>query len=240
MPQHFLVFQHTEWEGPGRFFLKAAERCGIELTIIKLWQEKIPSLSLYDALVVLGGKPNVSQEEAYPFLKEEKRAIKKSLTDDRPYFGICLGHQLLADALGATIGDNYCVSVGFVDGFLTGKGKEHPLFNNFPPRLPLFKWHCQTVLEPTPRSIEILATSSDCQIEAISVKGRPHIVGVQFDNNSSAVQNIQTYLDEDAQWLASKHRTSVNPAAIMNYAKRERVVLARHFRTLLSNFVRLT
>jgi len=39
--------------------------------------------------------------EPFPWLVAEKRAIRHFVSElERPFLGICLGHQLLADALG--------------------------------------------------------------------------------------------------------------------------------------------
>ena len=68
MAKKFLVFQHSPWEGPGKILREAALGNDVELDVIKTWQEKIPELDPYDCLLILGGGPNVDQEEKFPFL----------------------------------------------------------------------------------------------------------------------------------------------------------------------------
>ena len=132
MSRKVLVFQHNPWEGPGSFLLKAARLHKIKFDIIQVWKEPIPNLKNHIALIVLGGGPNVDQEHLYPFLVEEKKAIRSSIAQDVPYLGFCLGHQLLADALGAHVGPNFQSSLGYVQGFLTHAGRNHPAFRNLP------------------------------------------------------------------------------------------------------------
>jgi len=239
MGKKFLVFQHAPWEGPGQLLLEAAMKHRVELEVIKVWAELIPDPDPYDALLVLGGGPNVDEEGKYPFLAREKNAIRRSLADNRPYLGICLGHQLLAEALGTTVGRNHRFSVGFTTGYLTHQGHTHPAFSGLPDGLSLFKWHAQAVLEPLPRHLEVLATSKECGIEAISVINRPHILGVQFDNHAAAPADVENWLRQDAKWLDHLGLTPAERAAILTEATRQREKCAAEFELLFANFLQL-
>ena len=101
----FLVFQHAAVEHPGvlRDFLRAD--C-IPWDAIELDQgAAIPPFEGYDALMVLGGPMDVWQEDRHPWLALEKVAIRQWVNERRaPFLGVCLGHQLLADALGGKVG----------------------------------------------------------------------------------------------------------------------------------------
>jgi len=119
MSKRFLVFQHMPWEGPGRHLIRSAEKLNVYLHIIEVWRQPIPDIGSYEGLLVLGGGPNVDQEDLYPFLSEEKEIIRNVIKKDMPYMGFCLGHQLLADVLGAEVGPNLMYSVGFIEGKLT-------------------------------------------------------------------------------------------------------------------------
>lgn len=238
MASQFLVFQHGPWERPGRFLLQTAQQLDLRLKIVKVWQQPIPRLSRYDGLIVLGGSPNVDQERLYPFLAPEKQAIRKSIADGRPYLGFCLGHQLLAEALGAKVGPNFRPSVGFVQGFLTHAGREHPAFCGLPKAPTLYKWHSQTVLTPLPRHLAVLVTSADCQVEAFSAEDRPHLLGLQFDNHAADPNDVAVWLAKDQKWLASLP-LDCDPAAILNRAQQLQALLAREFRTLLTNYFTL-
>lgn len=239
MGKKFLVFQHVPWEGPGVFLLEAARRHRIQLDVVKVWQELLPDPDPFDALLVLGGGPNVDEEAKYPFLTREKIAIRRSLADNRPYLGICLGHQLLAEALGAKIGRNSRHSVGFTTGYLTHQGHVHPAFRGMPDRLTLFKWHGQAVQEPLPRHLEVLATSRECAIEAISVVNRPHILGVQFDNHAADPGDVASWLEQDAAWLDSLGLAPAARKIILTEARERREKCAAEFELLFANFLKL-
>jgi GMP synthase (glutamine-hydrolysing) len=239
MAKNFLVFQHTPWEGPGEFLLDAARRHNVRLHLLKVWEQMIPEITSYDGLIILGGSPNVDQEKQYPFLRSEKHSICKAIKADLPCLGICLGHQLLADALGAHVGRNFQPSVGFINGFLTHDGRRHPIFKDMPATLSLFKWHGQAVLEPLPKHIEVLATSADCQIEAIAFTGHPHIVGVQSDNHAAAPKDVTFWLEKDAKWLASLPDPLPDPAKIIADAEMRAQASMEQFTLLFKNWLTL-
>ncbi len=239
MARKILVLQHNPWEGPGRFLLDAATHHSVQLDTINVWEEKIPEINGYMAMIVLGGGPNVDQENIFPFLAEEKKAIYKVVSMDMPYLGFCLGHQLLADVFGAKVGPNYGSSIGFIKGFLTHEGKKHPLFKDSPQSMTLFKWHGQSVQEPLPAQINILATSAECQVEAISCEGRPHIIGLQFDNHAAAPDDVKSWLAMDAKWLGSLSDRKIDPAAILADARKNNDLMGKQFTKLFDNFLNL-
>ena len=98
---HILVLQHAKEEHPGSFrkFLKEDGHTWdtVELDV----GENLPLIDSFDALWVMGGPMDVWEEEKYPWLKKEKEFIKIAVAEKGlPYFGVCLGHQLLAESLG--------------------------------------------------------------------------------------------------------------------------------------------
>ena len=202
MPRTLLFFQHADWERPGVFFHEAARRFDLQLNIVHVYRDSIPAATEADALVLLGGPPNVHEEETYPFLKEEKRFLRQWLASDRPCLGFCLGHQLLADSLGASVGPMKRASIGFIEGHLTAEGCRHPVFGSLSQPLPLFKWHGQAVQLPLPDDLILLAESTECPVEAIGDRRRPQIIGVQHDGHAAHPDDVRTWLDHDGQWVA--------------------------------------
>ena len=239
MGLHFLVLQHTEWEGPGTFLIKAARRFKLQLHIVRAWQERIPLLSSYDGLIVLGGSPNVGQVDKYPFLNAEKEAIRNCIAENRPYLGFCLGHQLLAEALGARIDMNFMPSIGFTKGYLTCEGCRHPVFSGFQRIFTLFKWHSQAIQEPLPKNISLLVTSKECQIEAISVYERPHIVGLQFDNHAASLTDVKQWLQRDETWLKELLGDSLNSRNILESAQQLQNIMADEFNSFFHNYLHI-
>jgi GMP synthase-like glutamine amidotransferase len=164
---HILVFQHVEVEHPGifRHFWKDA---GVRWTAVELDHgEQIPSnLSGYDALVVMGGPMDVWQKEAHPWLTTEIAAIREFVVRlGRPFLGVCLGHQLLAEALGGHVGPGTEPEVGPCPVRLTQHHAGDALLNGFPSPLTTFQWHGAEV-NMLPADAVVLAETDACPIQA--------------------------------------------------------------------------
>ncbi len=240
MTKRLIVFQHGPWDGMGRLLAATARKTRVKLDVIEVWHQPIPDLTPYNGLIVLGGSANVDQEQQYPFLRSEKEAIAASIRDDRPYLGFCLGHQLLAASLGAKVGTNIAASIGFVRGYLTHDGRCHQLFRGFEKTLPLFKWHTHAVQEPLPKALQVLATSAECTVEAISVEDRPHLVGLQFDNYAADPADVAAWLAKDERWLGSLNNGGINVADVLAGAQKYCVTLQSDFERLFTNFLGFT
>jgi GMP synthase-like glutamine amidotransferase len=167
-----LVLQHLASEHPGAFLAHAA-RDGAFFDTVELDEGgTIPPLEAYDALWVMGGAMDVWDVDDHPWLIAEKQAIRRWVRDiQKPYVGICLGHQLLADALGGTCGPMRTPEVGVLDVALTAAGERDPLLAGTPRRSRALQWHGVRVAEP-PEGAVVLATSPACPIQAIRVGDR--------------------------------------------------------------------
>ncbi len=164
-----LVFQHIDCEHPGslrRFLLED----GIEWDAIELDAgESIPDLEGYDALWVMGGPMDVWDIEEYPWLVAEKAAIRRWVTElKKPYLGLCLGHQLLADALGGSCGPQTPPEIGILDVTLTEAGQSDGLFEGLPVEQKCLQWHSVCV-ERIPENTTVLASSDSCKVQAMRV-----------------------------------------------------------------------
>ena len=232
----FLIIQHMDWEGPGQHLLAALQEAGVGYRVVEAWHEALPELAPLAGLIVLGGSPNVDEEERFPYLGPLKAAIRETIAAGRAYLGFCLGHQLLGHVLGCRVGPLPQKSVGFITGELTPAGRAHAAFQGLPSPLPLFKWHGQGVLPPLPPEVEILARSAAAPVEALGLAGNPRVVGLQFDNHAGAL-DVAKWLEHDRDWALSG--TGVDPEAVMAQARRREADMGREFRGFMNNFLRL-
>jgi GMP synthase-like glutamine amidotransferase len=165
-----LVLQHLAAEGPGTIgdHLVGA---GMSLTVVELDEgESIPkSLDEFDLMVVMGGPMDVWQEELHPWMVAEKATIRRWVCDmDRPFLGVCLGHQLLADALGGEVGPMTRPEIGLMGIELTQAGRSDPAFSRLPSPFYGLQWHGAQVRRPPPHGV-VLASNEHCGIQALRV-----------------------------------------------------------------------
>ena len=174
----FLVIKHLLVEGLG-IFEQFCHDAGIDIDTVELEKgDCFPSLEDYSALWVMGGSMNVSDETEFPWLIEEKALICKAVKElCIPYMGVCLGAQLLADALGGEVGSMTAPEVGLLDINLTESGSSHPLMAKLPKKFKVLQWHGQEI-KKLPAEAQLLASSSDCQVQAYAVRDRAF--GLQF------------------------------------------------------------
>jgi GMP synthase-like glutamine amidotransferase len=173
-----LVFQHIACEHPGVFRDYLSEDGALVHTVELDAGEPIPGLDDFDVLMVMGGPMDVWQGDAHPWLEAEIAAIHDWVAvRRRPYLGFCLGHQLLAVALGGTVEPAAEPEIGVLEVELTQAGVDSPFLAHVPRHLPCFQWHSAQVSR-IPDGAEILASSPACRVNAMS--WGTHAFSIQF------------------------------------------------------------
>lgn len=149
-----LLLKNTAAEGPGTVedFLRDK---GIFFKIVDCATEDIPGSREFDTLVMLGGPMSVNEEEVYPYIRKEMALVKEFVAEGKRIFGICLGAQIMAKALGAKVYRGPEKEIGWYDIELTDEGIRDPLMKelavysrpkagDFGTRFKVFHWHGET------------------------------------------------------------------------------------------------
>jgi GMP synthase (glutamine-hydrolysing) len=158
-----------------------------------------------DLVIVLGGPIGVYEMEAYPFLAEERAFLKVRLAANRPTFGICLGAQQIAAALGADVAPSGIREIGFSEISLTDAGRETPLRHLA--GVSVLHWHGDGFA--IPEGAERLAKTPLCRNQAFALGA--NVLGVQFHPEADACGGLERWLIGHAVELAA---AGISPRAL--------------------------
>jgi GMP synthase-like glutamine amidotransferase len=176
-----LVLQHIACEPPGVFEDVLDEREAALHRVEVDEGDPLPDWRGFDAIVAMGGPMSVNDEAELPWLRDEKRLIADAVRAGTPFWGVCLGIQLLASALGARVYPGSSPEVGLLPVTLTGEGRDDPVFAVLPKELVTLQWHGDTF--DLPEGATLLASSPAYENQAFRT-GRAY--GVQFHLEVSA------------------------------------------------------
>jgi GMP synthase-like glutamine amidotransferase len=96
----------------------------------------------------MGGAMGAYEEDSHPWLGPEKRLIAEAVAAGRPFWGVCLGAQLLAAALGARVEPGPSPEIGLQTVTLTGAAHADPVFAPAPRSFKALQWHGDTYSLP--------------------------------------------------------------------------------------------
>jgi GMP synthase-like glutamine amidotransferase len=220
-----LVLQHAGCEPPGVYEDELLAR-RIAFTRVRLdADEELPDWRAYAAIVAMGGAMSANDEAGHPWLVPEKRLIAEAVAAGIPFWGVCLGAQLLAASLGARVSRGERAELGVLPVQLTADAAQDPVFATAPASFQTLQWHGETYELP-PGAVQ-LARSRDYEQQAF-VLGRAYALQFHLEVDSALAGE---WMREPAfvEELRDQHGEGA-PAALLaevEAAERDTVVLAR-------------
>ncbi|WP_337036089.1 type 1 glutamine amidotransferase [Enterobacter asburiae] len=159
---HFIIHEH--FEAPGAYEIWGKNR-GCSMSYSRVYQgDPLPEdLQSTDLLIIMGGpqSPATTLEECPWFdAQAEMRLIGRAIEAGKTVIGVCLGSQLIGEALGAAFCHSPEKEIGKFPVRLTDAGKANPLFEDFGHELNVGHWH-NDMPGLTPQA-KVLAYSEGC------------------------------------------------------------------------------
>jgi len=167
------VLQHVEFEGPAAIADWAAVR-GVQVRVCHLGRNGIlPLIYDFDMLTIMGGPMSANDQAQLDWLGPEIALIRETIAADKTVFGVCLGAQMIAKALGARVYPGSAKEIGW---FPVERTSAHPLFDGLPDNFTPLHWHGETF--DLPYGAKLLAKSNITVNQAFAVGQR--VLGLQF------------------------------------------------------------
>jgi GMP synthase-like glutamine amidotransferase len=170
---HFI--QHVAFETPG-YLLQWAREHQHTVSFTLIYESPVfPDVNGIDWLIVMGGPMGVYQEDQYAWMKPEKEFIRAVIKAGKKVLGICLGSQLVAEALGAKVYPLTQKEIGWWPVKKTGNVNS-AITDNLPDEFTSFHWHGDTFDLPA-GAVHLLQTDA-CPHQAFLYDNR--VMGLQF------------------------------------------------------------
>ncbi len=179
-----LVVKHMDIETGGLL----ADILRAEKIEVSWWAvhngDPLPNCAAFDLLLVMGGPQQVWETADHPWLHTELELIRHWVTELRkPYFGVCLGHQLLCAALGGDVAIAQSHEIGFPVIEILPDAASHPLLAELPTANRWLQWHEAEVIR-APQMLDVMARSQACAVQILCAGTR--VISTQFHLEGTA------------------------------------------------------
>lgn len=224
--KHAVALQHVAFEDAGILQpLLLAQ--GWQLQTLQAGVDALDDAETADLLLLLGGPISVNDGAAYPFLADSLALLQRRLQQQRPTLGICLGAQLMARALGATVAPSGGKEIGFAPLLLTDEGQRSPL--QALQGIPVLHWHGEAF--ELPAGAQRLASTPACRHQAFAIGN--HALALQCHPELDARQ-FERWLIGHA---AELQQAGIDPADLRAQARRYGAPLAAAATTLFDHWL---
>jgi GMP synthase (glutamine-hydrolysing) len=192
---NICCIMHADFEQPG-YFQEWAQRKKYHFYFSKPYQgEILPLAGDFDFLLLMGGPQSPGEVDKFPYLEAEIALIKRAIHQKKPILGVCLGAQLIGEALGATTLKSPSKEVGFFPITLTPAGSAEPFLNHFSQELVVGHWHND--MPGLPAGAKVLAESKGCPRQIVKFSNQIFGFQCHMEFNRVLVQGLINNCPED-------------------------------------------
>lgn len=184
-----LILQHVPWERPGRI-LETLEDVGLQTCTLNIVDEKKPDIPAFQdicGVVIMGGPMGAMDFDKHPGLKTEAKLVRASVSVGKPVLGVCLGHQIIATALGGKLTSDAVDEIGFAP---IKRLDRHDYFSMWSKEVNVLHWHRDVV--GLPEGAQLLARSEQTKVQAFRIASA---LGLQFHLEATPAI-LEEWLDE--------------------------------------------
>ena len=148
-----------------------------QLSATRFYEDaRLPDIDAVDWLIIMGGPMSVNDETAHPWLAAEQRCIARAIAEGKVVLGVCLGAQLIAGAMGASVHPNKEREIGWLPIERVANPQQGGIADILPDQVEVFHWHGETF--DLPEQAVKIARSAACENQAFSIGER--VLGLQF------------------------------------------------------------
>ncbi len=185
-----LIIRHTPYEGIAGF-REPVEAAGYALDRIDVTDAAFHTVNFNapDLLILMGGPMGVYERREHPWIDCEIDRLASRISLGLPTLGVCLGAQMIAQAMGAKVFAGRVKEVGFSPITLNSAGAESPL--RHVADVPVLHWHGDTF--PLPEDVELLASSGKYEHQAF--RRGPELLALQFHAEMGEDARFEEWLE---------------------------------------------
>lgn len=219
MSRSVLVVQHALEETAGSI-LEVLEGRAIEPVVVRSFAgAPVPrELGRHEGLILMGGPQSVYEQDRYPYLTDELRLIEDALRAGRPVMGICLGSQLLAEALGGRVTKGARKEIGWHRVTMSDAGLIDPIWKGVESSFVAFHWHGDVF--SLPDGAASIARSELTEHQAFRHGTSAYGILFHLETTQELVEQMVRAFDEELR------AADVDPARVLREAEQHLPALA--------------
>lgn len=212
---NILFVTHASFEAPGSIDVWAKKHKHKTHEVKPYAGEALPAIDNYDMLVVMGGPQSPIEIDKSPYLKDEIELIKQALKQKKRIVGVCLGAQLIGEALGATTERSPNKEIGMYPLELLSDAENDFVFKDFPAKFDVMHWHSD--MPGIANGTELLAKSEGCPRQIFRYGDRVYGFQCHFELTKELVEGMVKHCGGDLK--AGKYVMTPDQLMSLDYSE---------------------